>query len=107
MKVKQVIFNLVSNATKFSKDCDFIDIEFGTKKINGEKTYFIRDKGIGFDMKYKDKLFGVFHRLHDSGRFEGTGVGLALVKRIITKHGGKIWSESEVGKGSSFYFTIK
>ena len=104
--IKQVLYNLISNAVKFSKDNKIIKIEFGSKSVDGNNAYFIKDNGIGFDMKYIGKLFGVFQRLHGSEKYEGTGVGLALVKRIIKKHGGKIRAESEIGKGSVFYFTI-
>ncbi|NOZ34524.1 MAG: PAS domain S-box protein [Chlorobi bacterium] len=104
--MKQIIFNLLNNALKFSKKKDQIKIEFGAKFIEGQNTYFIKDNGIGFDMKYHNKLFGVFQRLHTTDKYEGTGIGLSLVKRIIDKHKGNIYAESELGKGSTFYFTV-
>ncbi|MEQ9092317.1 MAG: PAS domain-containing protein [Balneola sp.] len=105
--IKQVVVNLVSNAFKYSSKEDKIVINIGFDQIEeNEVTYFVKDNGTGFKMEYHDKLFGVFHRLHSKNEFEGTGVGLAIVKRIINKHGGKIWAESEEGKGSTFFFSM-
>lgn len=105
--IKQVVVNLVSNAFKYSSKKDEININIGCdKNEENEITYLIKDNGTGFRMEYHDKLFGVFHRLHSKNEFEGTGVGLAIVKRIINKHGGKIWAESEEGKGSTFFFSM-
>ncbi len=105
--IKQVVVNLVSNAFKYSSKEDKIIINIGFDQIEeNEVTYFVKDNGTGFKMEYHDKLFGVFHRLHSKNEFEGTGVGLAIVKRIINKHGGKIWAESEEGKGSTFFFSM-
>ncbi|MEQ8579596.1 MAG: PAS domain-containing protein [Balneola sp.] len=105
--IKQVVVNLVSNAFKYSSKEDKIVINIGLDQSEeNEVAYFIKDNGTGFKMEYHDKLFGVFNRLHSKNEFEGTGVGLAIVKRIINKHGGKIWAESEEGKGSIFFFSL-
>ncbi len=98
--------NLLDNACKFTKKQTVAKIEFGTVLIDDKLTYFIRDNGIGFDMKYASKLFGAFQRMHKQSEFPGTGIGLATVQRIIRRHGGKIWAESQVDEGSTFYFTI-
>ena len=105
--IKQVAINLVSNALKYSSKEQKIKIEIGIEtKSDDLITYFVKDNGTGFKMEYHDKLFGVFQRLHTKSEFEGTGVGLAIVKRILSKHGGKIWAESEVGVGSTFFFSL-
>lgn len=98
--------NLIGNAWKFTKHTQETRIQFGCKKEKGSSIFFIRDNGAGFDMRYKDKLFGTFQRLHGESEFEGYGIGLATVKNIIDRHGGQIWAESEVNKGTTFYFTL-
>ncbi|WP_411880089.1 PAS domain S-box protein [Polaromonas sp. YR568] len=105
--LKQVLDNLLGNAWKFSARQECTDITFGheTGKA-GETVYFVRDQGAGFDMAYVEKLFGAFQRLHSLSEFAGTGIGLATVHRIITRHGGKVWAESQPGHGTTFYFTL-
>jgi PAS domain S-box-containing protein len=102
----QVVTNLVSNAVKYSSRNENPRVEIGAKEEAGETVYYVMDNGAGFDMKFYDKLFGVFQRLHDASEYEGTGVGLAIVKRIIDRHDGRVWAEAEPGKGATFYFTI-
>ncbi len=105
--IRQVWFNLVANALKFSRDQTPVRIEIGgTTAGAGFVTYFVRDNGVGFDMKYLGKLFGPFQRLHRPDEFEGTGIGLALVKRIVQRHGGAVWAESNEGRGALFAFTL-
>jgi two-component system sensor histidine kinase/response regulator len=104
--LKQVFFNLLDNAYKFTRKCEVTQIEIGFFLRDGQNAYFIRDNGVGFDMKYAEKLFGVFQRLHPANEFEGTGIGLANVRRIILRHGGKVWADASVGQGATFYFTL-
>jgi signal transduction histidine kinase len=104
--IKQVYYNLLSNAVKYTRPRDPALVEAGQTTVGGERILFIRDNGVGFNMKYAHKLFGVFERLHRREDFEGTGVGLATVQRIVHKHGGRIWAEAGIDRGATFYFTL-
>ncbi|GAW68314.1 histidine kinase [Geoanaerobacter pelophilus] len=105
--VRQLLEILIGNAWKFSSKTPSALISFGVVEQQGEKAYFVRDNGAGFDMAYADKLFTVFHRLHRADEFEGSGVGLAIAQRIVARHGGRIWAESAPGAGATFYFTLQ
>ena len=105
--LKQVYFNLVSNALKYTRKCEIAQVEIGCKGVNSESIYYVKDNGAGFNMNHADKLFGVFQRLHSAADYEGTGVGLAIVQRIIHRHGGRIWAEAAVDQGAAFYFTLE
>lgn len=102
--IQQVLVNLFSNAIKFTRTKPHVRIEFGYKKEAG--AYYVQDNGVGFEMQYVNKLFGVFQRLHSVTEFEGTGIGLALVYRIISRHGGRVWAEGKIEEGATFYFTL-
>jgi light-regulated signal transduction histidine kinase (bacteriophytochrome) len=104
--VRIVVHNLVENAFKFTRERSDARIEIGATDHSGERTYFVSDNGIGFDMRYAGKLFAAFERLHDDSTYEGLGIGLATVRRIIDRHGGKLWAESTPGRGATFYFTL-
>jgi light-regulated signal transduction histidine kinase (bacteriophytochrome) len=105
--LKRVLVNLLSNAIKFTRGGQEARVEIGSFQQDGERVIFVRDNGVGFDMELSDRLYRVFERLHRGDEFEGTGIGLALVERIVVRHGGRIWAESVRGEGASFYFTLE
>jgi light-regulated signal transduction histidine kinase (bacteriophytochrome) len=104
--IRQVFVNLLSNAIKFTRSQQAAVIEIGSKLDDGTNTYYVRDNGVGFDMTDADKLFEVFKRGHSSQEFEGTGVGLAIVKRIVERHCGRVWAEGKPNEGATFYFSL-
>jgi light-regulated signal transduction histidine kinase (bacteriophytochrome) len=104
--MRTLLANLLGNAWKFICATTEARIEFGAERLNGETVYHVRDNGAGFDMAYADKLFQVFQRLHSADQFEGSGIGLSIVERVVGRHGGRVWAESIVGEGATFYFTL-
>jgi two-component system sensor kinase len=104
--MNQVLLNLLSNAMKFTHTRETAMIEAGGYSEKNENVYYVRDNGIGFDMKLSDRLFGLFQRIHSSQEVEGTGLGLVIVKNIIEKHGGRVWAEGKPDEGATFYFTL-
>jgi light-regulated signal transduction histidine kinase (bacteriophytochrome) len=104
--LRQVLTNLLDNALKFSRHAPRPRVEVAGRREDGRSIYSVRDNGVGFDMRHADKLFGVFQRLHPAEDFEGTGIGLATVRRIVHRHGGRTWAEGEVDRGATFYFSL-
>jgi light-regulated signal transduction histidine kinase (bacteriophytochrome) len=104
--LRVVLANLIGNAWKFTRNSANPTIEVGMIAQDGKSVYFVRDNGAGFDMSYAGKLFGAFQRLHSATEFEGTGIGLATVQRIVRRHGGQVWAEGAVGRGATFFFTL-
>ena len=105
-KLTQILLNLLGNALKFTRQCEQAVVEAGGSVEAGEACFFVRDNGAGFDMAFADRLFRPFSRLHRAEEYPGTGIGLAVCQRIVERHGGRIWFESEPGNGTTFFFTV-
>jgi light-regulated signal transduction histidine kinase (bacteriophytochrome) len=104
--LRQVWINLIGNGMKYSGKSERPRVEIGGREDGQESVYWVRDNGVGFDMKYAERLFGVFQRLHQPEEFPGTGIGLAIVQRVIKRHGGRVWAEAKLGEGACFYFSL-
>lgn len=104
--IRTVLENLLGNAWKFTSRCSHSRIELGCTQANGLRAFFVRDNGVGFDPAYANRLFGAFQRLHAATEFPGTGVGLASVQRVIFRHGGRVWAQSAINQGATFFFTL-
>ncbi len=104
--LRQVWVNLIANAFKYTSKKEQPRVEIGCEKIDGTTAFYVTDNGTGFDMRYADKIFGVFQRLHRAEDFDGTGVGLAIVQRVVHRHGGHVWAQAEPDQGATFHFTL-
>jgi light-regulated signal transduction histidine kinase (bacteriophytochrome) len=104
--IRQVLTNLLSNAVKFTRAKDLALITVGGLSEKSENVYYVKDNGVGFDAAHADKLFGVFQRMHGEGEFEGIGIGLSIVERIVRRHGGRVWAEGRPHEGAAFYFSM-
>jgi light-regulated signal transduction histidine kinase (bacteriophytochrome) len=104
--LRLVLTNLIANALKYTRPCEKTRIEIGVQPADTETILFVRDNGVGFDPQYAHKLFGVFQRLHSAKEFDGTGIGLAIVRRIVMRHGGHVWAEGSLGNGATFYIAL-
>jgi chemotaxis family two-component system sensor kinase Cph1 len=104
--ISSVWSNLIDNAVKFTRRLEFASITIGAEETEDEIVYHVRDNGVGFDMNYSAKLFNIFQRLHSHEEYEGTGIGLATVRRIVSRHGGRTWAEGKTGEGATFYFSL-
>jgi light-regulated signal transduction histidine kinase (bacteriophytochrome) len=104
--IHQVLMNLLSNSIKYSRNREITEIEIGGQVDGNKNIYYVKDNGVGFDMHQVNKIFEVFQRLHNDEEYEGTGVGLSIVQRIIQRHGGEVWAEGKINQGATFYFTL-